>query len=39
MDLDWLNKTTGWSAFMKAGTKFNRDVLTTTAKGGVRYTW
>jgi outer membrane autotransporter protein len=39
MDLDWLNKTTGWSAFTKAGAKFNKEFITTTVKGGVRYTW
>jgi hypothetical protein len=39
MDLDWLNKAAGWSAFAKAGAKFNKQFITTTAKGGVRYTW
>jgi hypothetical protein len=38
-DLDWLNKTSGWSAFAKVGTKFNKDFITNTAKGGVRYSW
>jgi hypothetical protein len=38
-DLDRLNKAAGWSAFAKAGAKFNKQFITTTAKGGVRYTW
>ena len=33
------SKSSGWSAFMNSGLKFNREFLTVTAKSGVRYQW
>lgn len=39
LQLDWFNRASGWSAFVKGGAKFNQDFLTGTAKGGMRYQW
>lgn len=39
IQLDWINRGPGWSAFVKAGAKFNDEFFTGTAKGGARYQW
>lgn len=30
---------TGWTGFVKGGVKFNEDITTSNAMGGLRYTW
>lgn len=35
--LDWLNRYSGWSAYVRADGKFNNQFQTFTGKAGVRY--
>jgi hypothetical protein len=37
VQLDWLNRASGWSAYVKANAKYNQDFYTVTGAGGVRY--
>jgi hypothetical protein len=37
VQLDWINRVSGWSAYAKADAKYNRDFQTFTGKAGLRY--
>jgi hypothetical protein len=39
LQVDWFNRASGWSAFLKGGAQFNQEFLSGTTKGGVRYQW
>jgi hypothetical protein len=37
VQLDWINRYSGWSAYTKVDAKFNSELQTYTAKAGIRY--
>ena len=37
LGLDWIDRVSGWSAFVNADAKFNNNFSTLTGKGGLRY--
>jgi hypothetical protein len=37
LQLDWINRYSGWSSFAKISAKFNSELQTYTAKIGLRY--
>jgi hypothetical protein len=37
LQLDWIDRVSGWSTFAKGDAKFNGDFIAFTGKGGIRY--
>jgi hypothetical protein len=37
IQLDWINRFSGWSSYAKIGAKFNSELQTYTAKAGLPY--